>query len=267
MKNEEFSTLLDCYNYIVETIKSYIDIDKKYLPILGCWVIGTYFHECFQSYPYLFINATKGGGKTRTLKLLSFLCKNGNMSVNLTEAVLFRKAKQKIAFFIDELERISVKQKANLRLLLNSAYKKGIGVERARKDPETEKYVVDRFEVFTPIAMANIWGLDDVLQDRCITVILERSARKGIIRKIELWNSNPTLHKMKGHLEEVGKALSTLLIEKNSVDSAVSFTPEYIYNTFPSFWNTFWPYNPFLLIQIYKFMGSKFRAYLFEPEQ
>ena len=227
----------DCYDYVVSMIKSYVDIDEKYLPIIGTWVIGTYFHGVFESYPYIYLNATKGGGKTRTLKLCAFLSHNGSMDVNLTEAVLFRMAAAKVSFFIDELERISSKEKANLRLLLNAAYKKGIGVPRARKNPQNEEYVIDRFEVFTPIMMANIWGLDNVLQDRCITVILEKSYNPGIVKKVELWRFDKCARVFRNVIEDYSKELFLFINSNESDVSDVTFSPAILYSIFPVFWN------------------------------
>ena len=233
----ELKTLRDCYDYVVNMIKSYVDIDKKYLPILGTWIIGTYFHEVFESYPYIYLNATKGGGKTRTLKLCAFLSKNGSLDVNLTEAVLFRMAMSKVSFFIDELEGVGKKERGNLRLLLNAAYKKGVGVQRARKDPKTESYTVDRFEVFTPIMMANIWGLDNVLQDRCITIILEKSYNPGIVKKIELWRYDKCARVFRNVMEGYRKELFLSINDIESDVSDVTFIPGILYSVFPVFWN------------------------------
>ncbi|RLE45218.1 hypothetical protein DRJ16_00130 [Candidatus Woesearchaeota archaeon] len=226
MKEVKIKNLKECYDLIVELIKEYIDIDEKYVPILALWVIGTYFHDEFRTFPYLYINATKGGGKTRLLGLLSFLSKNGRLNVDLTESVLFREANKKIAFFIDELENITRKEKTALRLLLNSAYKKGVYVTRSKKLPRSEKFITEKFHLYTPIAMANIWGLDNVLQDRCITVILEKSCRPEIVKKIELWDLDPR-----------AKAVKEFLAEFSDVSDVTLHQVKYIINVFPLYWN------------------------------
>jgi len=73
-----------------------------------------------------------GSGKTRTSHLISKLMRKGKLQVNMTEAVLFRTAEQ-CGFCIDEIERIGSKDKAPLRELLNTAYKKGMHIERSKK--------------------------------------------------------------------------------------------------------------------------------------
>lgn len=230
-------SLSECYSFIVKTLRDYVDIDDRYVPIVACWVIGTYFHDAMITFPYLYINATKGGGKTRMLRLLSYLSKDGTMNVNPSESVIFRRAAQKTAFFLDEIERISRKEKTNLRLLLNAAYKRGIKVPRSKKIPQTEDYIVEEFEVFTPIAMANIWGLDNVLQDRCITVILDKSFDPIIVKKVELWEFDKDISKLKRNLNDTARLFFSINSNEGVV-SVVSLPSANIYNTFPLFWNT-----------------------------
>ncbi|KKK91466.1 hypothetical protein LCGC14_2712680 [marine sediment metagenome] len=62
---------------IIKILKNYLDLREDYYPIVAIWIIGTYLHKQFQSFPYLFFNAMKGSGKTRTLGLISWLQKNG----------------------------------------------------------------------------------------------------------------------------------------------------------------------------------------------
>lgn len=188
-------TLLKAYNNLLDLIQTYIDIDEKYKKIIAIWIIGTYFHKQFETYPYLFLNAMRGSGKTRTLKLISSLIPNGKLIVSLNEAVLFRTAKHS-SFCIDEFEGVGGKDKNALRELLNGAYKKGVGVERAKKVKigNIEDYVIEKYDVFTPVAMANIWGMEDVLGDRCISVVLEKSERKDITKLCEDFSpSNPKI--------------------------------------------------------------------------
>jgi len=60
---------------------------------------------------------------------------------------------------------------------LNAAYKKGLFIERMKKvtSAGVESYVPEQFDVFCPVAMANIWGMEEVLGDRCISIVIERS--------------------------------------------------------------------------------------------
>ncbi len=190
------------------TLYDWVDVDEEYYQVIANWIIGTYYIDYFVSYPYLFLNAVKRAGKTRLLKLISNLAFNGVYTSSLTEAVLFRMPTVKqCTLTLDEAESISLKQKSSLRMLLNSAYKKGMKIFRARKDKKTEKYVIDEFEIFMPIAIANIRGIDDVLEDRCITIILERSKRIDVITKpeyFELDKKFDIFRSIMRHLTSVG---------------------------------------------------------------
>jgi len=154
---------LDIFNDLVSLIKHFLIMDEKYYLIVSLWIMGTYFHKSFRTYPYLYLNASKGSGKTRLLKLIAYLSNNGNVIGLPSEAFIFREAETR-TFCLDEMENINTKESTELRLLLNSAYKKGLFVPRMKKVKEEQ--VTQMFESFSPICIANIWGLDDVLQDR-----------------------------------------------------------------------------------------------------
>jgi len=182
--------LLEAHRNIIDILKDYCDIKEEYFSLVALWIIGTYCHEEFTSYPYLFFNAMRGSGKTRILKLVSVLSYEGQMLNSLTEAVLFR---TKGMLAIDEFEGANRKGNENLRELLNSAYKKGTTVKRMKKKRtvDGEDHVVEEFTVYRPISIANIGGMDNVLGDRCIELILEKSDKKGVVRKMEIFETTP----------------------------------------------------------------------------
>ena len=182
------------YDLIIKVLKNYADLREDYFNILSLWVIGTYAHKQFNTFPYLFLNAMKGSGKTRLLRLLASMSYNGKVVANVSEAVLFRTASFS-SIFIDEFEHISKKGKETLRELLNAGYKKGTKVERAYKikSGDRESQAVESFEVYCPICMANIEGMENVLLDRCIPLIIDKSDNLAIIKKIEDYDQNPDI--------------------------------------------------------------------------
>jgi len=185
-------------------IEEYMDMDEEFYTLVSLWIVGTYFHKQFPSYPYLFFNAMKGSGKTRILKIVASLSKNGKVVGSMTDAVLFRTAKQR-TLCIDELEGINAKEKGSLRLLLNSAYKKGLGVERLtkRKTKDGEEQIIEEFEVYCPIAMANIRGMENVLADRCISIVLEKSSNNRIVKLMEDFGDNMEFKTTGGGLQRL----------------------------------------------------------------
>jgi len=182
----------EAYETVIGILKKYLDIREEYYPLVTIWIIGTYIHNEFETYPYLFINAMRGSGKTRFLRLIEALSHNGELVSSLKEAVLFRDCKGK-TLLIDEFESIMSKENQSLRELLNAGYKKGNKVKRmkrVRKEGK-EDYEVETFDVYVPICMANIWGVEEVLADRCVTMILEKSNNPSILRYVERFKHIP----------------------------------------------------------------------------
>jgi hypothetical protein len=188
----------EIYEELNNIFRYWCDLREELYIIIPIWVIGTYFHKQFPTYPYLFFNACKGSGKTRLLKLIASLSYKGKVLNNLSEASVFRTASDR-TFCIDEFERVGSKEKAVLRELLNSAYKKGISVERTikKKTKMEEKYEIESFDLYCPIALANIWGMEEVLSDRCIAGILEKSDKKEITRLVETFDINLEIQQIK----------------------------------------------------------------------
>lgn len=172
LQSEE--ALRKAHKNIIDVLDYYMDLDKETKNIVALWIVGTYFHKNYASYPYLFVNAMRGSGKTRLLRIITCLSKDGAYTTSLTESVMFR---TKGTLGLDEFENLGSKEKTSLRELLNASYKKGVKVMRMRKakTAEGEEQVVESFDLFRPVVMANIWGMEEVLGDRCITISLEKS--------------------------------------------------------------------------------------------
>lgn len=206
----------NCYKDICQVMKFYLDMPEENIKLIALWILGTYVHKEFNSYPFLFINAMRGSGKSRLLNLISSLSWKGKLTNNITESVLFRTAKNH-TIVIDEIESIMKKDKSPLRELLNSAYKKGSSVERMKKvkHKEGEDLIVERFELYCPIAMANISGMEEVLGDRCIPFILEKSSDKSKVRLIEDFESNPIIQAIKLTLEVNQCIVCNVVMSKN----------------------------------------------------
>ena len=218
---EEAKIMLgECYEDIKKLIPLYIDIPEEKVELIAIWIISTYFQQEFESFPFLFLNAMRGSGKTRTLKFISSLGKQGDGSVvnNLTDAVLFRHPKG-VIMCIDEVEQIGSKEKATLRELLNAAYKKGMKVKRIKKArvQGVESLITETFEPYFPIVMANIWGIDEVLGDRAITLVLEKSNKPWITKKIEDFQVNPKFSDLKVRLTRLADVSAMTLRKKTYI--------------------------------------------------
>lgn len=201
----------EAYNRILLILDTYMDMNDKDKKICALWIIGTYFHKEFNSFPRLFINAMKGSGKSRLLQIIKCLSWNGSVQANLTEAVLFRSASQRTLLF-DESESISSKEKGVMRELLNAGYKKGVEVTRLKKvkTKEGEEQQEESFDLYGPVGLANINGVEDVLSDRAITLILEKSNDPQKTKLIEDYEGNIVINDIK-------RTLDLILVYKCSV--------------------------------------------------
>lgn len=172
---EDKENLRKVYNKIAGTIRFYLDMPEDKINIVTLWIMGTYIHKEFETFPYLFVNAMRGSGKTRLLKLISAMAKDGQLINAVTEAALFRTVG---TICLDEFEGLGRKDNDQLKELLNSAYKKGTKVLRMRKKKtlDGEQQTVEEFKPYRPIVMANIWGMEEVLGDRCVLINLEKSS-------------------------------------------------------------------------------------------
>lgn len=217
--DEEIKEKLNwCYENLNIQLKKYVDMSDSKAKLTSIWLMGTYFHEAFETYAHFFINATRGSGKTRLLKLMSSIGNKGDGSIqnNITEAVLFRIPRNTITC-IDEMEQVGNKEKQTLREIINSCYKKGMKIKRMKKTSgkDGEQFVVEEFEPFFPIVMANIWGMDEVLGDRSITLVLEKSGNPAITKMIEDFDDNPTIQRIKRTLNQISVVSVVTLLEKN----------------------------------------------------
>lgn len=188
MKNDkDFSPLKDKWIKINEAIDYYMDIPESTRHLIALWILGSHFHQQFNTFPILFINAMRGSGKTRLLGLMSHLSLglHGTVQNNISESALFHSNGQ--AIFLDEMESLSSQERSHLILLLNSCYKKGAQVTRMAKESKDGKegYVKEQHTLYIPVVIANINGLDSILENRAIVLILERSFNPIITSRLE----------------------------------------------------------------------------------
>lgn len=181
--------------------QTYIEFDKdEYYDLLTLWVIGTYFFFIFNAYPYIYVGGVKGAGKTKVLNVASFMCHNAVFSNNISTSSIYRLIQSgRCTLLMDETEKLSEKDRAmELRNLLLSGYKKGAKVYRTEKKVG-ERLVPEAFDVYSPKMIANIKGLEDVLGDRCITIIMKRGKNRSITNN-EPKDNNPLWQEIRDSL-------------------------------------------------------------------
>ncbi len=179
-------------NYVFQKIKEiymkYSEMKEyQWYYILPLWVLGTYFYTIFETYPYLAFEGMKGSGKSKITRITTRLAFNGMLSVNISEATLFRDIESlRCTLGIDEAEALKDKEKGPmLKALLNSGYFKGAKVPRQEK---TQKglFLTRYYDIYSPKIIANIRGLEDTLESRTIKIIMLRAkGERGVILDAE----------------------------------------------------------------------------------
>jgi len=170
------------YEKVRDGFKRHMEFDDDVIyDFLTLWDIGTYFFILFNAYPYLYIGGMKRVGKTKLLTLFRCTAFNAIFSGNMTTAALFRLVQSgRCTTLLDETEKLNSPEKLeDFRNLLLNGYKRSGLVWRVNKDTGRP----EPYEVYAPKAIANIKGLEDVLEDRCITIILKRGKNPDIINR------------------------------------------------------------------------------------
>lgn len=144
--------------------------DPLIYKLLSLYVYGTYFYELFNEYPYLFLNGEKGSGKSTLDTILYLLCFDAKHAINITEASLYRLiAVEGGTMILDEMENLTSRKAAQdsvMASVLKGGYAKAGLVYRYN----TEKNVTESFCPYGPKIISNIFGLEDIIGDRCIEI-------------------------------------------------------------------------------------------------
>lgn len=166
------------YQKVYGYIKRFICFpDEAYLNYAVLWVMGTYVFMLFRYYPYVWLNAEKGSGKTLLMEILSTIAFNGELITSPTESVIFRDISNNlITMFIDEVEQLRRRDKdtyGSVISLLNSGFNKA-GVVKRTEATGKGGFVVKSYTAYSPKMFAGINEIDDILQDRTVRIPLLR---------------------------------------------------------------------------------------------
>ncbi len=166
---------VELYNRIRMQFVRYYEIEEEWYDFFALWTIGTYFFHLFTAYPYIYLMGTKASGKTKLLSLVRNMAFNAVLSANMSSASLFRLVQGgRCTLLMDETEDLrNPNRKEDMRSMLLAGYKKGEKVYRVEKDSRDRLTTVE-YEIYSPKMTANIGGIEDILESRCITVVTKR---------------------------------------------------------------------------------------------
>jgi hypothetical protein len=165
-----------CPNKLINRLTDYVktfyytEVEEVY-KVLALFCFSTYYYTMFPEMPYFHISGHKGSGKTVLDATLEMFCFNASRAVSFSDAALFRKtAIEGGTLILDETESMTTRnkvQESERSSILKGGYSKSNKVWRFNVD----KQVTEEFEVYGPKVLSNIFGVEDVLSDRCIPIL------------------------------------------------------------------------------------------------
>lgn len=193
-KSVEKISIKDSFFQIKEIWKEYMELPDKYYTYLSLWTILTYFQEFVNTFPELFLSAIKRAGKTKALTILSLLCWDGVLIQDPSGSTMFRLSNtRKSTILIDEIKKQHYKAEENIAQMIRGKYKRGIVIPRAEEGKKKGSFDIVEHELFGPLGMANIKGVEDDIEDRNVRLVFrrakdERKANKEPEPLDEVWS-------------------------------------------------------------------------------
>jgi len=170
-------------HYLLDT---YIDFTDERHKLLCCvWVLGTYVHQLFTHYPYLWINAPKSSGKTKLTKILSWCSYHGLITGGQSpSSIYYAVDKLHATLGIDEAEKLSNSERsAEINNILLAGFEKNLSIMRVPKKSDGTNELRE-FKVYSPKIITNITGIsNDALESRMIPLRLIRSKNPVKVNK------------------------------------------------------------------------------------
>lgn len=153
--------------------------------VIALWIMLSWVHDEIATHsPILNINSPEPeSGKTTTIGVISFLMPRCIVSVDASEAAIFRAIKRwQPSFAIDEFDTVLADPKNPLRSVIDSGHTRGQGVLRCIGDDN----VPELFPTFAPKAIGMIGRrLPPTTLSRCIFVELRRRRKDEAFEKFK----------------------------------------------------------------------------------
>ncbi len=186
---------VEVFTGLCATIAHFLDLPnpESTAAILALWIVLTYAYPAWDAVPYLYLGGPKGSGKSRLFEVLARLVFRALCSSNMSAPCLFRSLHEKGGTLIfDEAERLreSTPDVLELRSILLAGYKRGARASRLEASGDSFRLI--EFSVYGPKAVACIAGLPGPLMDRCVGIIMFRSAAESEKPKRRI-DENPSL--------------------------------------------------------------------------
>ena len=183
---------------IIDRIRAVLELPKAELhSLLAMWIVGTYFHPIFLTYPRLAFMGERESGKTKAETVISTLSFNGLHRIAPTPAVLFRIVQAfRPTLCLDEIEGLNKEDRQEILAIVNSGYKAGGAVDRV--EGKADRWI-ESYQVYSPMVLASIRGLNPTTEDRAIPLVFQRGTQAELLNA-EVNPADPRLAQIRGGL-------------------------------------------------------------------
>jgi len=155
-------------------LRRILEIEECASTVFALWIAGTYIHDAFNAYPYLWFNGVKGSGKTTALEFIWHTAYHSEINMRISNPALFRQVDQyHCSLCYDEAENLLARggkhsDDQDRISLFNGGYRRGGTVRLVEKDGDN--FIVRKFNSYSPKAMASIQPIEETLQSRSILI-------------------------------------------------------------------------------------------------
>jgi hypothetical protein len=183
----EIAELLDG---VEDLIAMYVVLTDEQRAAVTVWTAHTHAIEAAEATGYLHANSPeRESGKSRLLETLEHLVRDPLLTMNTSEAALFRTlAERPRTLLFDEVDSIfgdkQRREHEELRALLNAGHRRGATVTRCVG--EGSKQRVQEFPVFGAKILAGIGQLPETIASRCIAIQMQRKSRDEVVARFRL---------------------------------------------------------------------------------
>lgn len=173
-------------NEICEVIERHCKLKPQFVTAAVLWIISSYAINHFRVFPKLGVTSpTKRCGKSTFLETINGLLNRPLLASNVSAAALFRLIEQwQPSLEIDEFDSF-YNGNDELRGILNSGHTRKSAVV-LRVVSERSDFLVKKFSTWCPIVIAKIGALPETIQDRSVSIVLERKRASEKLDRLSL---------------------------------------------------------------------------------
>jgi hypothetical protein len=191
----------DLIGLIVFVLRDYVELKEHEYVAVALWVLHTHVFDQFMVTPRLALRSPAPGcGKTTLFDVIYRLVARPEKFDAITTASLFRLLDESHpCLMIDEADNLGIglRENGRLRSVFNSGHRQGGAVALM------EQGFVTRFSTFAPLALAlpdALDGLPRTLNERCITVSMQRHDGKRRLNRLDATRPDPVLDATYGQI-------------------------------------------------------------------